>query len=177
MTFPILIMINGYLVHVAWFRSMAPMTINMTMAARDNLTLLVIPPGASVDNAGEVLRLAAASPRSERPGGNPGQRRDHDRYPGLLPAREPDRITPAPGIPQRTRRTPCSHAVSCRPLPRGSDWTVSSNSSSASPLRSSASASGTHEVVLSAAAATGGQAGWVGPVHGGGPAEALERSG
>lgn len=64
---PHLIMVNGRPVHVAWFRSMDPMTINMTMAARDNITLLVIPPGASADNAAEALRLAAASPRTERP--------------------------------------------------------------------------------------------------------------
>lgn len=64
---PHLIMINGRPVHVAWFRSMDPMTINMTMAARDNLTLLVIPPGASADNAAEALRLAAASTGAERP--------------------------------------------------------------------------------------------------------------
>ena len=60
------VMINGRPVHVAWFRSMDPMTINMTMAARDNLTLLVIPPGASADNAAEALRLAA-QPRTEQP--------------------------------------------------------------------------------------------------------------
>jgi hypothetical protein len=63
---PHLIMINGRPVHVAWFRSMDPMTINMTMAARDNLTLLVIPPGASADNAAEALRLAAST-GTERP--------------------------------------------------------------------------------------------------------------
>ncbi len=64
---PHLIMINGRPVHVAWFRSMDPMTVNMTMATRGNLTLLVIPPGASADNAAEALRLAAASPRTEQP--------------------------------------------------------------------------------------------------------------
>jgi hypothetical protein len=64
---PHLIMINGRPVHVAWFRSMDPMTINMTMAARDNLTLLVVPPGASADTAAEALRLAAASSGTERP--------------------------------------------------------------------------------------------------------------
>jgi hypothetical protein len=64
---PHLITINGRPVHVAWFRSMDPMTINMTMAARDNLTLLVVPPGASADNAAEALRLAAASSGTERP--------------------------------------------------------------------------------------------------------------
>lgn len=64
---PHLIMINGRPVHVAWFRSMDPMTVNMTMAARDNLTLLVIPPGASADSAAEALRLAAASSRTKQP--------------------------------------------------------------------------------------------------------------
>ena len=60
------VMINGRPVHVAWFRSMDPMTINLTMAARDNLTLLVIPPGADADNAAEALKLAAATPHTER---------------------------------------------------------------------------------------------------------------
>ena len=60
------VMINGRPVHVAWFRSMDPTTVNMTMATRDNLTLLVIPPGASADNAAEALRLAAR-PRTEQP--------------------------------------------------------------------------------------------------------------
>ena len=63
---PHLIMINGRPVHVAWFRSMDPTTVNMTMATRDNLTLLVIPPGASADSAAEALRLAAR-PRTEQP--------------------------------------------------------------------------------------------------------------
>ena len=64
---PHLIMVNGRPVHVAWFRSMDPLTINMTMAARDNITLLVIPPGASADSAAEALRLAAASSRTKQP--------------------------------------------------------------------------------------------------------------
>ena len=61
------VMVNGRPVHVAWFRSMDPLTINMTMAARDNITLLVIPPGASADSAAEALRLAAASSRTKQP--------------------------------------------------------------------------------------------------------------
>ena len=64
---PHLITIEGRPVHVAWFRSMDPQTINLTMAARDNLTLLVIPPQASADSGAEALRLAAASSRTRRP--------------------------------------------------------------------------------------------------------------
>ena len=38
---------GGHTIHVAWFRSMNTDTINMTMAFRDNLTLLVVPPQAA----------------------------------------------------------------------------------------------------------------------------------
>lgn len=52
---------GGHTIHVAWFRSMNTHTINVTMAGRDNLTLLVVPPQASPAQAGEALRLASAS--------------------------------------------------------------------------------------------------------------------
>ncbi len=52
--------VGGRRVHVAWFRSMNTHTISLTMAGRDDLTLLVVPPQASPASAAEALRLAAA---------------------------------------------------------------------------------------------------------------------
>jgi Family of unknown function (DUF5994) len=59
---------GGHTTHVAWFRSMNTHTINLTMAGRDNLTLLVVPPQASPAEAAEALRMASAS--------HPGQPQD-----------------------------------------------------------------------------------------------------
>jgi Family of unknown function (DUF5994) len=47
-------------VPVAWFRYMNKHTAILTMAGRDDLVLLVIPPRASPEAAAEALRLAAS---------------------------------------------------------------------------------------------------------------------
>jgi HSP20 family molecular chaperone IbpA len=52
--------VGGHKVHVAWFRHMNVHTVSLTMAARDYLTLLVVPPQASPAAAAEALRLAAS---------------------------------------------------------------------------------------------------------------------
>jgi Family of unknown function (DUF5994) len=52
---------DGRKVHVAWFRYMNPNTVILTMAGRDDIILLVIPPAASPEAAAQALRLAAAS--------------------------------------------------------------------------------------------------------------------
>jgi hypothetical protein len=58
---------DGHTIRVAWFRSMNTDTINMTMAFRDNLTLLVVPPQASPAHAAEALRMASAAHPTGRP--------------------------------------------------------------------------------------------------------------
>jgi hypothetical protein len=52
--------VGGRKVRVAWFRYMNMHTVSLTMADRDDLTLLVIPPQASPVTAAEALRLAAS---------------------------------------------------------------------------------------------------------------------
>jgi hypothetical protein len=61
------LMVGGRKVHVAWFRAMDPHTISLTMAGRDRLTLLVIPPQATPASGAEALRLAADGHSSRRP--------------------------------------------------------------------------------------------------------------
>jgi Family of unknown function (DUF5994) len=52
--------VGGRKVHVAWFRYMNPHTALLTMAGRDDLILLVVPPQAGPEAAAEALRLAAS---------------------------------------------------------------------------------------------------------------------
>jgi Family of unknown function (DUF5994) len=59
--------VGGRRVPVAWFRYMNKHTAIMTMADRDHLVLLVIPPLASPAAAAEALRLAASSRRAGTP--------------------------------------------------------------------------------------------------------------
>jgi hypothetical protein len=59
--------IGGRTVHVAWFRYMNVHTVILTMASRDDLVLLVVPPEASPAAAAEALRLAASGGRIGRP--------------------------------------------------------------------------------------------------------------
>ena len=61
------LVVGGRKVHVAWFRAMDPHTISLTMAGRDRLTLLVVPPQASPASGAEALRLAADGHSSRRP--------------------------------------------------------------------------------------------------------------
>ena len=58
---------DGHKVHVAWFRHMNPNTAILTMAGRDDLILLVIPPEADPAAAAEALRLAASGRRGQQP--------------------------------------------------------------------------------------------------------------
>jgi len=58
---------DGHIIHVAWFRSMNTHTISLTMARRDNLTLLVVPPQASPAHAAEALKMASAGSPTGRP--------------------------------------------------------------------------------------------------------------
>jgi hypothetical protein len=59
--------VGGRKVHVGWFRSMNPHTVLLTMADRDDLILLVIPPQASREAAAEALRLAASGRHAGQP--------------------------------------------------------------------------------------------------------------
>ncbi len=59
--------VGGRKVPVAWFRYMNKHTVILTMASRDDLVLLVIPPRASPQAATEALRLAASSQRAGPP--------------------------------------------------------------------------------------------------------------
>ena len=61
------LMVGGRKVHVAWFRAMDPHTISLTMAGRDRLNLLVVPPQATPASGAEALRLAADGHSSRRP--------------------------------------------------------------------------------------------------------------
>jgi hypothetical protein len=59
--------VGGRKVPVAWFRYMNKHTAIMTMADRDHLVLLVIPPLASPAAAAEALELAASGRRAGPP--------------------------------------------------------------------------------------------------------------
>jgi hypothetical protein len=59
--------VGGRKVPVAWFRYMNRHTAIVTMAGRDDLVLLVIPPRASAEAAVEALRLAASGRRAGSP--------------------------------------------------------------------------------------------------------------
>jgi hypothetical protein len=59
--------VSGRKVHVAWFRYMNVYSVILTMASRDDLVLLVIPPGASPAGAAEALRLSASGWRAGPP--------------------------------------------------------------------------------------------------------------
>jgi hypothetical protein len=59
--------VGGRNVHVAWFRYMNVHSVILTMASRDDLVLLVIPPGASPAAAAEALRLSASGWRAGPP--------------------------------------------------------------------------------------------------------------
>jgi len=59
--------VGGRKVPVAWFRYMNKHTVILTMADRDDLVLLVIPPRASPEAAAEALRLAASGRRAGPP--------------------------------------------------------------------------------------------------------------
>ncbi len=52
--------VGGRKVPVAWFRSMNRLTVSLTMAGRDDLVLLVVPPQASAASADRALKAAAA---------------------------------------------------------------------------------------------------------------------
>lgn len=54
--------VGGRKVHVAWFRSMNMNTVMLTMADRDDLVLLVVPPLAPPAAAAHALRAAASGP-------------------------------------------------------------------------------------------------------------------
>jgi uncharacterized protein DUF5994 len=54
------LVVGGRKVHVAWFRYMNPHTAILTMADRDDLILLVVPPEADPESAARALSLAAA---------------------------------------------------------------------------------------------------------------------
>jgi hypothetical protein len=59
--------VGGRKVHVAWFRYMNMHTVILTMAGRDDLVLLVVPPEAGAAAATEALRLAASGWRAGAP--------------------------------------------------------------------------------------------------------------
>jgi Family of unknown function (DUF5994) len=59
--------VDGRTVHVAWFRYMNVHTVILTMASRDDLVLLVVPPEANAAAAAEALRLAASGWRRGAP--------------------------------------------------------------------------------------------------------------
>jgi Family of unknown function (DUF5994) len=59
--------VGGRKVHVAWFRHMNVHTVSLTMADRNYLTLLVIPPHASPAAAEQALTLAASGRRPGPP--------------------------------------------------------------------------------------------------------------
>jgi Family of unknown function (DUF5994) len=61
------LIVGGRKVHVAWFRAMDPHTVSLTLAGRDRLTLLVVPPQAAPASGAEALRLAADGHSSRRP--------------------------------------------------------------------------------------------------------------
>jgi hypothetical protein len=56
--------VGGRKVPVAWFKHMNMHTVILTMAGRDDLVLLVIPPKASPAAAAEALGLAASGRRA-----------------------------------------------------------------------------------------------------------------
>jgi len=56
------LMVGGRKVHVAWFRYMNMNTVILTMADRDDLVLLVVPPLASPAAAAQALRAVASGP-------------------------------------------------------------------------------------------------------------------
>jgi len=59
--------VGGRKIHVAWFRYMNAHSVILTMASRDDLVLLVVPPGANPAAAAEALRLAASGWRTGPP--------------------------------------------------------------------------------------------------------------
>jgi len=59
--------VSGRKVPVGWFRYMNKHTVILTMAGRDDLVLLVIPPRASPEAAAEALGLAASGSRAGPP--------------------------------------------------------------------------------------------------------------
>jgi hypothetical protein len=59
--------VGGHHVPVAWFRYMNRHTAIVTMAGRDDLVLLVIPPRSSPAAAAEALELAASGRRADPP--------------------------------------------------------------------------------------------------------------
>jgi Family of unknown function (DUF5994) len=59
--------VGGRKIHVAWFRYMNAHSVILTMASRDDLVLLVVPPGANPAAAAEALRLAASGWRAGPP--------------------------------------------------------------------------------------------------------------
>ena len=59
---PHLLTVGGRKVHVAWFRYMNTNTVILTMAGRDDLVLLVVPPLAPPAAAAQALRAVASGP-------------------------------------------------------------------------------------------------------------------
>jgi len=80
--------VGGRKVHVAWFRHMNMHTVSLTMADRDYLTLLVIPPDTSPQAAAQALRLAASGRRAGSPEAILAAA-------GLAADGDPDRLRPA----------------------------------------------------------------------------------
>jgi hypothetical protein len=94
------LVVGGRKVHVAWFRYMNPHTVFLTMAGRDDLILLVVPPHASPEAAAQALRLAASGPSA-------GTAQAILTAAGITA--EGDDVMPAPGQPARkSARTACS---------------------------------------------------------------------
>jgi hypothetical protein len=56
------LIVGGRKVHVAWFRHMNMNTVYLTMADRDDLVLLVVPPLAPPAAAAQALRAVASGP-------------------------------------------------------------------------------------------------------------------
>ena len=59
--------VGGRRVRVAWFRYMSPHRAILTMAGRDDLILLVVPPSADQEAAAEALRRAASGRHAGTP--------------------------------------------------------------------------------------------------------------
>jgi hypothetical protein len=59
--------VGGRRVRVGWFRHLDPDTIGVTSAGRDRVTLLVVPPQATVAAAGRAMAMAADAATSAGP--------------------------------------------------------------------------------------------------------------
>jgi uncharacterized protein DUF5994 len=64
---PHLLTVNGRRVRVAWFRSMNPHTVLLTMAGDPDLVLLVVPVDASLPAGAAAMALAETADRTSQP--------------------------------------------------------------------------------------------------------------